>query len=127
MQLIQRIGLGVGLILIYFLMRGLGHDAPYVTMTAALAGIVPALIARSKGRNFELWWAFGFFLPPIALLTAMLIDKGAIRSRALTVLGVILFGGQMLTLFCIAFSYIAFMKEPNYRIPVGSSGLHRKR
>jgi hypothetical protein len=110
-RFIHRIGLCVGLVLVWGVVRSLRTDAPYLTMAyvllTAVVGVVPALIARSKGRSFEAWWAFGFFLPPIALLTAMLVDRGVVRSRKLTILGVLLFGGQMLVLFTMVMFFFA--------------------
>jgi cytochrome c-type biogenesis protein len=38
-----------------------------------LLGLIPAYIARRKGRNFITWWLFGFVLFPIALPMALLI------------------------------------------------------
>jgi cytochrome c-type biogenesis protein len=40
-----------------------------------LLGLVPAFIARSKGRNFFDWWVFGAGLFPIALPVALLIKR----------------------------------------------------
>lgn len=31
-----------------------------VLLIASLPGLIPAFIARSKGRNFFLWWLYGF-------------------------------------------------------------------
>ncbi|MEW5872600.1 MAG: cytochrome c biogenesis protein CcdA [Chloroflexota bacterium] len=40
-------------------------------------GLIPAFIARSKGRNFFDWWFFGASLFPIALPMALLIKSPA--------------------------------------------------
>ena len=36
-------------------------------------GLIPAAIAKDKGRNFYLWWAYGFFLFLIALVHSLLM------------------------------------------------------
>ena len=49
-------------------------------------GFVPALIARSKGRKgFWLWYLYGFFLLPIAVIHALLLkaDTTALDEKAL--------------------------------------------
>ena len=37
----------------------------------ALLGLIPAFIARDKGRDFATWWVFGAFLFLPALIWAM--------------------------------------------------------
>jgi hypothetical protein len=52
-------------------------DLPLLLLSAALSvvfGVIPALIARSKGRNFLLWWLYGALASPIAFVHAMLIS-----------------------------------------------------
>ena len=39
------------------------------------AGLIPAFIAKSKGRVFFTWWFYGYFLPPIAIIHSILIKK----------------------------------------------------
>ena len=49
-------------------------------------GFVPALIARSKGRKgFWLWYLYGLFLIPIALIHAVVLksDQSAMDEKAL--------------------------------------------
>lgn len=48
---------------------------PYLLILAVLLGIAPGLIAHGKGRNFLLWWLYGVFLGPIALLHAILLRQ----------------------------------------------------
>jgi cytochrome c-type biogenesis protein len=42
-------------------------------LVLTLLGLIPALIARSKGRNFFDWWVFGAGLFPIALPVSLFI------------------------------------------------------
>jgi NADH pyrophosphatase NudC (nudix superfamily) len=52
----------------------------YLTMQeflilAALLGLIPAAIAKSKGRPFLLWWIFGFLALIIALPCALMMKR----------------------------------------------------
>jgi uncharacterized paraquat-inducible protein A len=40
---------------------------------AIIIGIIPAFIARNKGKNFFLWWLYGFMLFIVALPHALLM------------------------------------------------------
>jgi cytochrome c-type biogenesis protein len=44
-----------------------------LVVAGAVLGLIPAAVARQKGRNFIDWWFFGAALFPIALPTALLI------------------------------------------------------
>jgi len=44
-----------------------------LVIAGALLGLIPAMIARNKGRNFIDWWLFGAALWPIAMPAALLI------------------------------------------------------
>ena len=45
---------------------------------SALIALIPACIAKNKGRSIGLWWLYGFFLFWIALIHALLMsDKNA--------------------------------------------------
>jgi len=44
-----------------------------ILIIAVLIGLIPAAIARSKGRSFGLWWLFGAALFIVALPAALLI------------------------------------------------------
>lgn len=48
-----------------------------VIVVLALLGLFPALIARSRGRDFLNWWFFGASLFPIALIMALRLEKSA--------------------------------------------------
>ena len=47
----------------------------YLVLAGAVLGLIPAAIARQKGRNFIDWWFFGAALFPIALPAALLIKS----------------------------------------------------
>ena len=38
-------------------------------------GLIPAFIAKSKGRGFFTWWFYGCFLLPVALIHSIVIKK----------------------------------------------------
>lgn len=42
---------------------------------AALLGLIPASIAKKKGRSFGLWWFYGWMLFIVALIHSLLIRK----------------------------------------------------
>lgn len=42
---------------------------------AVLIGLLPAYIARSKGRSFGLWWLYGAMIFIVALPHALLMKK----------------------------------------------------
>jgi hypothetical protein len=46
-------------------------------------GLIPAFIARNKGRSFGAWWFYGFSLFLVALLHALLLrpDHAGIEGR----------------------------------------------
>lgn len=44
-------------------------------LLSAVLGIIPALIAQSKGRSFFAWWLYGIVLFIIALVHSLLIKK----------------------------------------------------
>jgi len=44
-----------------------------IAIVAALLGLIPAMIARGKGRRFALWWVYGFLLFIVALPHALLL------------------------------------------------------
>ena len=52
---------------------------------AILIGLIPAMIARSKGRSFWLWWFYGSFIFIIALPHAIIMsaDKQAVERKQL--------------------------------------------
>jgi hypothetical protein len=56
-----------------------------VLIFAVLLGLIPAAIAKNKGRSFGVWWFYGAMLFIVALPHALLMqpDMGAIeRNRA---------------------------------------------
>lgn len=56
-----------------------------VLFVAALLGLIPAAIARGKGKSFGLWWFYGAMLFIIALPHALLAkaDPVALEEREL--------------------------------------------
>lgn len=44
-----------------------------ILQLGVLIGLIPAFIARNKGKNFLLWWFYGFMLFIVALPHALLI------------------------------------------------------
>ncbi|MBC8950040.1 zinc ribbon domain-containing protein [Xenorhabdus sp. TS4] len=46
-----------------------------ILLLAIIIGLIPALIAHSKGRSFVLWWIYGFLLFIVALVHSLLISK----------------------------------------------------
>ncbi len=38
-------------------------------------GLITAIIARSKGRDFLLWWFYGIFLFPLSLIYAIVVRQ----------------------------------------------------
>ena len=55
-----------------------------VFILAILIGLIPASIAKGKGRSFGLWWFYGAMLFIIALPHALLMqpDRAALDNRA---------------------------------------------
>jgi hypothetical protein len=49
---------------------------------AALIGLVPATIARRKGRDFLAWWFFGTMLFVAALPAALLLRPAGLGRSA---------------------------------------------
>jgi hypothetical protein len=43
-------------------------------LTAAVLACIPALIAKSKGRDFALWGLYGFLIFPVALIHSLAIS-----------------------------------------------------
>jgi zinc-ribbon domain len=54
-------------------------------LMAVIIGLIPALIARNKGRPFGLWWLYGAAIFIVALPHALLIksDKEVIERQQL--------------------------------------------
>jgi hypothetical protein len=56
-----------------------------VIIVAALIGLIPAAIAKNKGRSFGLWWFYGAMLFIVALPHALFLkpDQDELDNRAL--------------------------------------------
>jgi hypothetical protein len=57
-----------------------------ILICAVVLGLIPALIARRKGRNFWLWWLFGTMFFLVALVFVLVVEpkKRKIEKRQLT-------------------------------------------
>lgn len=57
-----------------------------IVLIAALIGLIPAAIARGKGRSFGLWWFYGAMLFIVALPHALLLkpDRDELDNRAVS-------------------------------------------
>ena len=57
-----------------------------ILIIAALIGLIPAAIARGKGRSFGLWWFYGAMIFIVALPHALLLkpDQTALDDRAVS-------------------------------------------
>ncbi len=42
---------------------------------AALLGLIPASIAKKKGRSFGLWWFYGWMLFIVALVHSLIMKE----------------------------------------------------
>ena len=57
-----------------------------IILTAALVGVIPALIAQKKGHNFFVWWFFGAMMFIFALPAALIVKPNQFRQRPKPVL-----------------------------------------
>lgn len=57
-----------------------------IIILAALLGLIPAMVAQSKGKSFVLWWFYGAMLFIIALPHSLIMsaDKKTIEARQLS-------------------------------------------
>jgi hypothetical protein len=46
-----------------------------VFLIVAGLALIPAYLARSKGRDFLLWWLFGVVTLPVAFVAALIIEE----------------------------------------------------
>lgn len=60
----------------------LGRIMLFVILVAGLLGLIPAAVARSKGRSFFEWWLFGLGLFVVALPMALLLKPTALPDAA---------------------------------------------
>ncbi len=59
----------------------LGRNLIFIIFGLILLGLVPAYIARSKGRSFMQWWFFGIGLLPVAFAAALFIKPQSDGSQ----------------------------------------------
>jgi hypothetical protein len=45
-------------------------------IAAIILGLLPAAIAKTRGQDFFVWWVYGIFLFPIALIHAFFVKPG---------------------------------------------------
>lgn len=66
-----------------------------ILVLAILLGLIPAMIAQSKGRSFGLWWFYGFLLFIIALPHSLIIslDEKTLEKKLIS-------GGMKKCSFC---------------------------
>lgn len=57
-----------------------------VLVLAMLLGLIPAMIAKSKGRSFGLWWLYGAALFIVALPHSLIMraNRAEVERRELT-------------------------------------------
>ncbi len=57
-----------------------------VLFYGAILGLIPAMVASSKGRSFVLWWFYGAMIFIIALPHSLLIsaDKNYVEKKQLS-------------------------------------------
>ncbi len=54
-----------------------------IIIIAAFLGLIPAMVAQSKGKSFGLWWFYGAMLLIVSLPHALMMsaDKKSIEAR----------------------------------------------
>ena len=57
-----------------------------VLIIAVLLGLIPAMVAQSKGKSFVLWWFYGAMIFIIALPHSLIMsaDKKSVEERQLS-------------------------------------------
>lgn len=57
-----------------------------ILLIAILIGLIPAAIAKSKGRSFGLWWFYGAMLFIVALPHSLIMkpDNAALEQRRIS-------------------------------------------
>jgi hypothetical protein len=57
-----------------------------ILIISVLIGLIPAAIAKGKGKSFGLWWIYGAAIFIVALPHALIMraDERAIESKQLT-------------------------------------------
>jgi hypothetical protein len=58
-----------------------GGIALMIFVLAPLIGLIPAAIAASKGRNFFLWWFYGWVIWIVAFPHALMAGPGGSKRR----------------------------------------------
>ena len=57
-----------------------------ILIIGALLGLIPAMVAQSKGKSFGLWWFYGVMLFIIALPHSLIMsaDKKSVEEKQLS-------------------------------------------
>jgi hypothetical protein len=59
----------------------LGRTILLILLILVILGLIPAYIAKIKGRSFIDWWLFGTFLFPVALIMAFFLKPQQASSQ----------------------------------------------
>jgi hypothetical protein len=51
-----------------------------ILIPAMIIGLIPAFIAKSKGRQFFLWWIYGTLIFIVALIHSLIINAGDVKK-----------------------------------------------
>ncbi len=54
-----------------------------LVLLLGVLGLIPAYVARRKGRDFFLWWVFGVLLLPLAVALSLIAPARAASEAAL--------------------------------------------
>lgn len=58
-----------------------GENTMEILIIALIIGLIPALIAQSKGRDFIVWYIYGVALFIIALVHSLVISKSPKKAN----------------------------------------------
>ena len=67
-------------------MRTVGNHTMDIFIITLLLGLIPALIAQSKGKSFILWWIYGALIFIVALPHSLIMkaDQKTIENKQLS-------------------------------------------
>lgn len=52
-----------------------------IRFVSFFAGLIPAFIAKNKGRGFYKWWIYGYIICLIAIIHSIVIKKHVITAK----------------------------------------------
>lgn len=67
--------IGLFIVFVVLCMIAIRPEFAFVVPSALLLGLIPAFIAKKKGRKFMLWWIYGTCLFLIALIHSLVISE----------------------------------------------------